>query len=144
MLRADRRRVVTFIGAGLSVEAGVPAAAPMAQLIAEKANELGAAVDVRPDFARVCADVNEQLSHEQLQEIVSRVVLEREVSPTALLRLLARVLSRKLLTSNYDDATERSIERGRELHERERVALGGRQDARANVGGQVRSSSFQQ
>jgi hypothetical protein len=110
ILRAERRRTVPFIGAGLSVEAGVPAAEPMAQLVAEKANERGATVDVRSAFAEVCADVNEQLSHEQLQEIVSELVLARDVRPTALLQLLARVLSRKLLTSNYDDATERSID----------------------------------
>jgi NAD-dependent SIR2 family protein deacetylase len=91
ILRVERRRTVPFIGAGLSVEAGVPAAEPMAQLIAEKANERGATVDVRSAFAEVCADVNEQLSHEQLQEIVSELVLARDVRPTALLQLLARV-----------------------------------------------------
>jgi SIR2-like domain len=88
----------------------VPAADPLARILAEKANERGAAIDVRPDFAAVCREINEQLSHEQLQEIASEVVLEREIVPTAMLRLLARVLSRKLLTSNYDDATERSID----------------------------------
>jgi NAD-dependent SIR2 family protein deacetylase len=41
MLRAERRHVVPFIGAGLSVEAGVPAADPLARLIAEKANKRG-------------------------------------------------------------------------------------------------------
>lgn len=100
MLRADRRRVVPFIGAGLSVEAGVPAADPLPRMLAEKANERGAAIDVRPDFAVVCTEINEQLSHEQLQEIASEVVLEREVVPTAMLRLLARVLSRKSSTAN--------------------------------------------
>jgi hypothetical protein len=48
MLRAERRRVVPFIGAGLSAEAGVPAADPLARLIAEKANERGVAIDVYP------------------------------------------------------------------------------------------------
>jgi hypothetical protein len=48
MLRAERRRVVPFIGAGLSVEAGVPAADPLGSILAERANERGAAIDVRP------------------------------------------------------------------------------------------------
>jgi hypothetical protein len=57
MLRAERRRVVPFIGAGLSVEAGVPAADPLGRILAERANERGAAIDVRPDFAAVCREV---------------------------------------------------------------------------------------
>jgi hypothetical protein len=45
MLRAERRQVVPLIGAGLSVEARVPAADPLARILAEKRTERGAVAE---------------------------------------------------------------------------------------------------
>jgi hypothetical protein len=49
--------LVPFTGAGVSVDAGVPVADDLALQIARKANDAGAGVEERPEFAPFCTDV---------------------------------------------------------------------------------------
>jgi hypothetical protein len=48
---------VPFTGAGVSVDAGVPVADDLALKIARTANDAGAEVEERPEFAPFCTDV---------------------------------------------------------------------------------------
>ena len=113
-LHERREQIVPFVGAGLSVEAGIPFADRFALDIAESANERGAGVEVREDFGAVCADVAAALGDEALQEIIVGLIQGSDAKPTPLLRLVARVPSQIVLTSNWDDALEKAaIEVGR-------------------------------
>lgn len=107
-LREQREELVPFTGAGVSVEAGVPAADDLALQIASKANERGAGIDERAEFEPVCSDVTRALGRERLQEVIAAVVREINPQPTPLLRLLARAPGRIVLSSNWDDALEKS------------------------------------
>ena len=113
-LRERRDAIVPFVGAGLSVNAGIPFADPLALQIAAKANESGASVAQRADFRAVCDDVAEALGDEALQRIIAALIQGFDAQPTPLLRLVARAQSRIILTSNWDDALEKAaIEIGR-------------------------------
>jgi SIR2-like domain len=103
-LQRERDRIIPFVGAGLSVEAGVPAARKMAALITEKAHDRGLEVGDGLGFDDVCAAVTDQLSHRALKEIVAEIVSVREVTPSPVLKLLVRCPTRIVITTNYDPA----------------------------------------
>jgi len=107
-LRERREELVLFTGAGVSVDAGVPIADNLALRIAANANEAGARVEERAEFEAVCSDVSRSLGREGLQEVIATVIREIDAQPTPLLRLIARAPSRIILTSNWDDALEKS------------------------------------
>jgi hypothetical protein len=107
-LRERREELVPFTGAGVSVDAGVPIADELALPIASKANEAGAGVHERAEFEPVCAEVIRSLGRERLQEVIAAVIREIDPQPTPLLRLIARAPSKIVLTSNWDDALEKS------------------------------------
>jgi hypothetical protein len=89
-LANERERVLPFVGAGISVDAGVPAADALAELIAARAGEEGVAIGGGTTFADVCRAVSDQLTHGRLQEITASVVDELPLTPTPLQRLIVR------------------------------------------------------
>jgi hypothetical protein len=103
-LQRERQRIVPFVGAGLSREAGVPAAGEMALLIIQSARERGAELIDDLGFDDACAAVTDQLTHKVLQEIVAGIVSQCEIVSTPVLELLVRCPSRIVITTNYDPA----------------------------------------
>lgn len=101
-LQRERRRILPFVGAGVSVDAGVPAAAELAPLITQRARDSGADIPDGADFTTVCALVTEQLTHLRLQEITAEVVGGLEITPTPLQRLIVRCPLRTVVTTNYE------------------------------------------
>src|SRR6266545_673375 len=122
LLRANRRRVVAFAGAGVTASAGLPSAKRLAVMIAERAKERGAYLVPREDFNGVCAEVSDQLGHDELQQIVSEIIGVVTVGPTPLLTRIAHAPSQIVVTTNYDYGLEAAArEIGREpvtLHPR--------------------------
>jgi hypothetical protein len=103
-LHRERDRVLPFIGAGVSVSAGVPAAADLATLIAARARAEGAVIADKATFTQVCAAVSDQLGHPRLQEIAAALVDEVELEPTPLQQLIVRAPLRVIVTTNFDNA----------------------------------------
>src|SRR6476660_3282458 len=89
-LQRERRRVLPFVGAGVSVDAGFPPAAGLALLIAHQARVEGVDVPEGADFTTVCNLVTAQLSHLRLQEITAAIIGGVQVEPTAVQRLIVR------------------------------------------------------
>jgi hypothetical protein len=101
-LHRERERVLPFIGAGVSVSAGVPAAKDLARLIATRAREEGVEVALDASFAAVCAAVSEQRNHLRLQQITATIVDELELRPTPLHQLIVRAPLGVVATTNFD------------------------------------------
>lgn len=101
-LHRERERVLPFIGAGVSVSAGVPAAKDLARLIAARARAEGVEVAVDASFAAVCAAVSEQRDHLRLQQITATIVDELELRPTPLQELIVRAPLGVVATTNFD------------------------------------------
>jgi SIR2-like domain len=122
LLRANRRRVVPFAGAGVTASAGFPTARQLAITIGEQAQERGAKLTPRSDFDGVCGEVSDQLGHDELQRIVSEIIGAAPVEPTPLLARIAHAPSQIVVTTNYDYGLEAAAhEIGREpvtLHPR--------------------------
>jgi HEAT repeat protein len=86
----------------------------MAPEIAERANDLGASLVPREDFPAVCAEVNDQLGHAELQRIFSAIIGAAVIQPTPLLTRIAHAPSQIVITSNCDYSLEvaaRTIDR---------------------------------
>jgi len=106
LLRADRRRVVPFAGAGVTASAGLPTAKRLAIMIGERSRERGADLTPRPDFEGVCAEVSDQLGYGELQRIVSEIIGAATIEPTPLLTRIAHAPSQIVVTTNYDYGLE--------------------------------------
>jgi SIR2-like domain/HEAT repeats len=101
-LHQERERILPFIGAGVSVNAGVPAAADLAGLIAARASAEGVELAADASFAVVCAAVSEQLDHLRLQQITASIIDELELQPTPLQQLTVRAPLGVVATTNFD------------------------------------------
>lgn len=101
-LHQQRERVLPFIGACVSVNAGVPAAADLARLIAARASAEGVEVAADASFAEVCAAVSEQLDHLRLQQITAAIIDELELQPTPLQQLIVQAPWGVVATTNFD------------------------------------------
>jgi hypothetical protein len=101
-LHQERERVLPFIGAGVSVNAGVPAAADLARLIAARARTEGIDVAENASFAEVCAAVSEERDHLRLQQITAAIIDELELQPTPLQQLIVRAPLGVVATTNFD------------------------------------------
>jgi hypothetical protein len=106
LVRANRRRVVPFAGAGVTAAAGLPTAKRLAIAIGERAQARGADLTPRPDFDGVCIEVSDQLGHDELQRIVSEIISAVAVEPTPLLTRIAYAPSQIVMTTNYDYGLE--------------------------------------
>src|SRR4051794_9542393 len=100
-LHRERARALPFIGAGVSVNAGVPAANELARLIAARARAEGAEVAEDAGFAEVCAAVSAQRGHLRLQEITAAIIDELELQPTPLQQLIVRAPIGVVVTTNF-------------------------------------------
>jgi hypothetical protein len=104
-LHTEHRRILPFVGAGVSVDAGVPAAADLARLIAARAREDGADIsELELGFSEVCSTVTAQLGHGTLQEITAHVVSGLPLTPTPLQRLIVRCPLGVIVTTNYESS----------------------------------------
>jgi hypothetical protein len=101
-LHKERGRVLPFLGAGVSVGAGVPVAERLAVLMAAVARCEGAEIAEEATFAEVCHATSEQLSHLRLQQITAEIVGGIELKPTPLQKTIIRAPSRVVVTTNYD------------------------------------------
>src|SRR6266581_4766240 len=81
-LSREREHVLPFVGAGLSVDAGVPAAGELAVLIAARSRGEGCDVDDSAGFVGVSKAVTEQLGHARLQELAAEIINQLQLSPT--------------------------------------------------------------
>ena len=109
-LYRERGGVLPFIGAGVSVDAGVPIAHELGTQIAAKANAEGARVDQDAGFTDVCNAVSEQLGHGRLQQIAAEIINAIELAPTPLQQLIVRAPAQVVVTTNYDKALELAAE----------------------------------
>lgn len=103
-LDKERGRVLPFLGAGVSVGAGVPAAEALGVLMAVAAREEGVDIPEGATFAEVCDAISQQLSHLRLQEITAEIVSARELKPTPLQRMIIRAPTGVVVTTNFDDS----------------------------------------
>lgn len=101
-LQRERGRVLPFLGAGVSVGAGVPAAEGLAILMAAAAREEGVVVAEGATFAEVCSAISGQLSHLRLQQITARIISGLELRPTPLQKTIVRAPARVIVTTNFD------------------------------------------
>jgi len=101
-LHKERVRVLPFLGAGVSVGAGVPAAEDLAELIAAAARDHGVDVAEGATFAEVCHATSEQLSHLRLQEITAEIISSFELRPTRLQKTIVRAPTGVVVTTNFD------------------------------------------
>jgi hypothetical protein len=101
-LHKERGRVLPFLGAGVSVDAGVPAAEGLAALTAAAARDEGVDVDKGATFAEVCRAVSGQLSHLRLQQITAEIIGGLELRPTRLQRTIIRAPAGVVVTTNFD------------------------------------------
>jgi len=105
-LAEHRERTLPFVGAGISVDAGVPAADHLAKLIAEEARKERATIGEVANFAGVCGGVSEQLGHGRLQELTAAILDALPLTPTPLQRLIVRCPLGVVLTSNFEPSIE--------------------------------------
>lgn len=101
-LHEERGRILSFVGAGVSVGAGVPATADLAKLIAQQSREEGARIARSASFSAVCGAVSDQLGHLRLQQITAEVIDRLEIRPTPLEQLIVRAPLRVVVTTNFD------------------------------------------
>jgi hypothetical protein len=103
-LQSERGRIIPFVGAGLAVGAGVPAAEEIAGRITEVARKRGATLRGGLGFDDVCAAVTEQMGDRVLQEVVAEIISQCTITSTPVLELVVRCPSRIVITTNYDPA----------------------------------------
>lgn len=108
LLAREREAIVPLIGAGLALEAGLPSAEELAEVLRERS---GVELDAAPsDFGAVCRGIEHAAGVGELQRLAAAVIAGIEVTPTSSLAAIARCPSGLVLTTNYDDAIERSVE----------------------------------
>jgi hypothetical protein len=101
-LHRERGRALPFLGAGVSVGAGVPAAEGLAILMGAAAREEGVIVAEGARFAEVCRATSGQLSHLRLQQITAEIISGLELRPTPLQKTIVRAPTRVIVTTNFD------------------------------------------
>jgi SIR2-like domain/HEAT repeats len=107
LLAREREDIVPLIGAGLGVAAGLPSAAVLAATLRERSGcELSAAAG---DFGGVCRELEGSIGIEALARLVGGAITPVEPTPTSSLMAIARCPTALILTTNYDDAIERSV-----------------------------------
>ena len=104
----ERDRPLPLIGAGLGVDAGVPAAWRFGHMLAAEA---GLPFDDGEDLESVVARLVER-DGAQAPDRIARIVLARlPILPTRTLAVIGSgCAGRHILTTNYEDAIERSVE----------------------------------
>lgn len=107
LLSREREEIVPLIGAGLALEAGLPSAETLADILRERSNlELGVA---QGDFGATCRAIEQAAGVEDLQCLAAEAISTFEIAPTSSLAAIARCPSGLILTTNYDGAIERSV-----------------------------------
>jgi SIR2-like domain len=111
-LRADPGRVLPFVGSGLTVGAGAPSATSLARELARRADvSVGAAASL----SEVSTAAEGAVGTLAVQEHLAEVITGLRLRPTPALTALCGVSGGRVLTTNYDDAIERSaVSRGLE------------------------------
>lgn len=106
LLVEERDDVVPLVGSGLSIEAGLPPAADLAEALAGNAGlELA---DPR-NFGAACRAIEEAEGLTCLQESAASRLRAAEVVATPTLKAVAGCPSKCILTTNYDTALEDAI-----------------------------------
>ncbi len=104
-LSADRDVIVPVVGAGLAREAGMPDEPGLAAAFAEAAGADLGAVSLEE-----CAEqIAEARGEDAMHELAAEVLAGFETRSTPVLELLARCPTRRLVTTNYDDAVELAV-----------------------------------
>lgn len=106
VLDSVRSAVVPFVGSGLVLDAGAPSDARLATLLRERLN-LPNQRDGRSSLLSTMADLAPGRLPEA-QQAAADVIKGLLLRPTAVLTALVSVPSRRILTTNYDDALERA------------------------------------
>jgi hypothetical protein len=108
VLARERKYVLPLIGAGLCVEAGLPSGSALAEALRERSDlELAAP---RGDFGSVCREVEQEAGLSALQKLAAEALGSMVPAPTPSLMAIAGCPSARILTTNYDEAIERSVE----------------------------------
>lgn len=104
-----REEIVPLVGAGLCVDAGLPIGSALAETMrARSRRNLGAP---RGDFGAVCRELERTVGLGDLQQLAAEAIEAVTPSPTASLMAIASCPSARVLTTNYDESIERSVER---------------------------------
>ncbi len=103
VLGEQRDRLIPFVGAGLAEEAGAPSGSELVSALLAGADE--PALPEADFFATVDRLATER-GEEWVQRTVAETVNRSEPRPTSTLTALAKVASRLVITTNYDDAIE--------------------------------------
>jgi hypothetical protein len=108
VLAREREDIIPLIGAGLCVEAGLPTGAALAEAMRERSRLSLAAP--QGDFGAVCREIEQMAGLTALQELAAETIGSAAVAPTPSLMAIAGCPSARVLTTNYDEAIERSVE----------------------------------
>lgn len=106
LIARERYDVLPFVGSGLSIGAGAPSAAALATAVAERA---AAPVDKDdPQLIDVVRQIEDRYDRAYAQALVDEVFTGLRPRITPALTAVAGTPTRRVLTTNYDDAIERA------------------------------------
>ncbi|GAB4022655.1 hypothetical protein GCM10028808_70780 [Spirosoma migulaei] len=99
-------RLVVFVGAGASVDSGVPT---WAELIKVMKQEIGLSV-AENDFLKIAQMYYNQRGLKEYNDLIRQTLGYRNVSPNPLHRAILDLSPEHIITTNYDDLLEQTVE----------------------------------
>ena len=103
-----RGDAVLFVGAGLSMGAGLPG---WGELLAPLADEIGLPAERREDLLQVAQDYENKRGRQPLNDHIREKTDTTGIEPTDNHRRLAQLGIRTWVTTNYDDLLEKTLDR---------------------------------